>query len=123
MRGRSTGCEEGVGADGTERYRGVRGPAGPAPPRPPLGAGPRWQRQRLVSSPGNKVSCNSDRESAFPLSIIHSEKCDSTGLGGNGRREGIFHDTLGSALLSPPQAPPISSQVPLGFHAAPQAVT
>lgn len=71
---------------------------------------------RLVSSPGNKVSCNSDHESAFPLSIIHSKKCNSSGLGGNGRKGGIFHDTLGSALLSPHETLRISSQITLRFQ-------
>lgn len=99
--------------DSVPREGDLTGEAGavPAPSQPPLSAGPgeghgaetgRGVIAWLVSSPGNKVSCNSDRESAFPLSIIHREKCNSTGLGGgNGRQEGIFHDTLGSALLFP----------------------
>ena len=54
---------------------------------------------RLVSSPGNKVSCNSDPWISISSVNNTQQEMQQHRAWGNGRKEGIFHDT--ARLCSP----------------------
>lgn len=90
-----------------------------------LGAGhvaENWQRNRVATLLGlflhqeTRFPVTHTHESAFPLSIIHSKKCNSTGLGGMEEKKEYSMTLLSSALLSSPDTLLISSQMTLRFH-------
>lgn len=84
--------------------------------------GRNWQRSMLAAPPALflhqeiRFPVTQTHESAFPLSIIHSQICNSRGFRGMEERKEYSMTRRGSVLFSPHETLQISSQITLRFH-------